>query len=71
MNKKLEVAEFSDDEIARRRDELAKRMMNMQPKPLKPKPKDGTKASPAEKRGRQNQDQTRPEAPTGAPPIRE
>jgi hypothetical protein len=28
--------EYSDEEIARRRDELAKRMLNMPPHPLKP-----------------------------------
>jgi hypothetical protein len=30
---------FSEEEIARRRDELAKRMLNMPPQPLKPKTK--------------------------------
>jgi hypothetical protein len=30
--------QYSDEEIARRRDELAKRMLNMPPRPLKPKP---------------------------------
>jgi hypothetical protein len=35
---------YSDEETARRRDELAKCMLNMPPKPLKPKSKDGTKA---------------------------
>jgi hypothetical protein len=33
---------FSDKEIARRRDELAKRMLNMPPHPLKPKRNDAT-----------------------------
>jgi hypothetical protein len=45
-----ERSEFSDNEIARRRDELAKRMLNMPPHPLKPKSKDGTKANPPKKR---------------------
>ena len=36
MNKKPDIDEFSDEEIARRRDELAKRMLNMPPHPLKP-----------------------------------
>ena len=43
---------YSDEEIARRRDELAKRMLNMPPQPLKPKSKDGTQANPPKKRGR-------------------
>jgi hypothetical protein len=42
---------YSDEEAARRRDELAKRMLNMPPQPLKPKSKDGTKANPPKKRG--------------------
>jgi hypothetical protein len=33
---------YSDEETARRRDELAKRMLNMPPRPLKPKIKDGS-----------------------------
>lgn len=37
--------EFSDEEIARRRDELAKRMLNMPPRPLKTK----AKANPSTK----------------------
>jgi hypothetical protein len=37
---------YSEKEIARRRDELAKRMLNMPPKPLKPKLKDGMKVNP-------------------------
>jgi hypothetical protein len=41
---------YSDEEIARRRDELAKRMLNMPPRPLKPKLKGGTKANPPKKR---------------------
>jgi hypothetical protein len=45
---------YSDEETARRRDALAKRMLNMPPQPLKPKSKDGTKASPSKKRGRQS-----------------
>jgi hypothetical protein len=44
--------DFADEETARRRDELAKRMLNMPPHPLKPKSKDGTKANPPKKRGR-------------------
>jgi hypothetical protein len=43
---------YSDEEAARRRDELAKRMLNMPPHPLKPKPKDGTKENPPKKHGR-------------------
>jgi hypothetical protein len=43
---------YSEKEIARRRDELAKRMLKMPPRPLKPKSKDGTKARPPKKRGR-------------------
>jgi hypothetical protein len=39
--------EFSDEETARRRDELAKRMLNMPPQPLKPK-----SAANPKKRGR-------------------
>jgi hypothetical protein len=35
-NKPSETSGYSDEEIARRRDELAKRMLNMPPKPLKP-----------------------------------
>jgi len=50
--KSAQEPEISDDEIARRRDELAKRMLNMPPRPLKPKSKDGTTASPPEKRWR-------------------
>jgi hypothetical protein len=41
--------ELSEREIERRRDELAKRMLNMSPRPLKPKSKDGQKASPLKK----------------------
>jgi hypothetical protein len=52
MKKKDVQEEYSDEEIARRRDELAKRMLNMPPQPLKPKSKDGTKASHPKKRGR-------------------
>ena len=34
--------ELSDEEVARRRDELAKRMLSMPPKPLvRPKPEEG------------------------------
>jgi len=44
--------EFSDEKIARRRDELAKRMLDMLPRPLKPKSKNGAKANPPKKRGR-------------------
>jgi len=43
---------YSDEETARRRDELAKRMLNMPPQPLKPKSKDGTKANQLGKRRR-------------------
>jgi len=43
---------YSDEETARRRDELAKHMLNMPPRPLKPKSKDGVKANPPKKRGR-------------------
>jgi hypothetical protein len=43
---------LTDEEIARRRDELAKQMLNTPPKPLKPKSKEGTKANPLKKRGR-------------------
>jgi hypothetical protein len=50
--KLIDAAEYSEKEIARRRDELAKRMLTMPPHPLKPKSKDGTKASPPKKRGR-------------------
>jgi hypothetical protein len=49
MNKKPDVDEFSGEEIARRRDELAKQMLNTPPKPLKPKSKGGTKASQLKK----------------------
>jgi len=52
MKAKNPEKDFSDEETARRRDELAKRMLNMSPKPLKQlgktKPKVG--ASP-KKRG--------------------
>jgi hypothetical protein len=48
---KKDGEEFTDEEIARRRDELAKQMLNMPPRPLKPKPKDGAKASLPKKRG--------------------
>jgi hypothetical protein len=44
--------EFSDEEIARRRDELAKHMLNTPPRPLKPKSKDGAKANPPRKHRR-------------------
>jgi hypothetical protein len=42
---------YSDEEAGRRRDELAKRMLNMPPQPLKPKSKIGKKADPPKKRG--------------------
>ncbi len=47
---------YSDEEIARRRDELAKHMLNTPPRPLKPnKAKAEPKASP-KKRGRPTSD---------------
>jgi hypothetical protein len=52
MNVKKPEEEFSEQETARRRDELARRMLNMPPQPLKPQSKDGTKANPPKKRGR-------------------
>jgi hypothetical protein len=36
---KKDSEEFTDEETARRRDELAKRMLNMSPRPLKAKSK--------------------------------
>jgi hypothetical protein len=39
MNAKKPEEEFSEQETARRRDELAKRMLNTPPQPLKPKRK--------------------------------
>jgi hypothetical protein len=44
---------YSDEEAARRRDELAKQMLNTPPRPLKPKSKVGAEANPPKKRGRQ------------------
>ncbi|MFZ3324414.1 MAG: hypothetical protein WA231_00330 [Methylocella sp.] len=52
MNAKKPEEEFTEQETARRRDELAKRVLDMPPRPLKPKSEDGTKASPPEKRER-------------------
>ncbi len=50
MNTKKLEEEFSEQETERRRDELAKQMLNTPPKPLKPKSKEGMKANPPKKR---------------------
>jgi hypothetical protein len=44
--------DYSEQETARRRDALAKRMLNMPPQPLKQKAKEDQKANPPKKRGR-------------------
>jgi hypothetical protein len=49
MQSKASDDQFSDEEIARRRDDVIRRMANTPPQP---KPKKGTGASPAKKRGR-------------------
>jgi hypothetical protein len=55
-NRKAVKDEYTETEIARRRDELAKQMLNTPPMPLKPKSKDGTKANSLEKRGRRKKE---------------
>jgi hypothetical protein len=56
MKDKKKQEEYSNEEIARRRDELAKQMLNTPPRPLKPKAKDSTKANPPKKRGRHGEE---------------
>jgi hypothetical protein len=48
MKEKLDQP-LSDEEIARRRDELAKRMLDTPPQPLKPRSKNSKKAKPSKK----------------------
>jgi hypothetical protein len=50
MARDPKLQDFTDEEIARRRDELAKRMLNMPPQPLKPKTKLTAEARPPKKR---------------------
>jgi hypothetical protein len=61
MGNKKSIDQYSDEETARRRDELAQRMLNMPPRPLKPKSKDDWKANPPKKRGRSKREKARNE----------
>jgi hypothetical protein len=56
MVKKGSELPIDEMEIARRRDELAKRMLNTPPQPLKPKAEDGN----AKKRAKTNQPSASP-----------
>jgi hypothetical protein len=46
--KQDQSADYSDEEAARRRDELAKRILRMPPQPRKPHPSKAAKRKPKE-----------------------